>query len=89
MGAERALAPGEALHDRGNRDYRRIAGENGIAAYVAFDLGKELLLQRQILGHRLDHVVGVAHRFGERGARPYAGDRALTFAEFAQVGGDA
>ena len=38
--------------------------------------------------HRLDDVVGVAHGFGEIGARPHALDRARVVAEIAQVGGD-
>ena len=38
------------------------------APHVALDLGEELLLERQVLEHGLDHVVGVAHRFGEIGA---------------------
>jgi len=60
-----------------------------VATCVPFDLGKEFLLQRQILRYRLDHIVGVTHRLGETGARPHAGNRAVIFAEFAQVGGDA
>ena len=50
---------------------------------------EQLLLQRQILGDRLDHVVGLTHRLGEVRARPHARDRALVFAEVAQIGGDA
>ena len=35
--------------------------------HVLLDLGEQLLLERQIFQHRLDHVVGVAHRVGEIG----------------------
>ena len=59
------------------------------ATNVAFDLGKELLLERQILGHRFDDIVGVAHRFGKIGAGAHARDRAFVLAEVAQIGGDA
>ena len=50
-----------------------------------FDFGEQLLLQRQIFGHRFDDVIGVAHRFGKIGAWPHPRDRALVVAEVAQV----
>ena len=89
MCAERALALGQSLHDRGDRDYRSVAGEDGVGAHVRFDFGKQFLLQRQIFRNRLDDVIGLAHRFGKIGAWPHARDRALVLAEVAQVGGDA
>ena len=52
------------------------------------DLGEQLLLERQILEHGLDDVIGIAHGFGEIGARasrarPRAASspRSLRFAE--------
>ena len=68
MRAERAVALVQSLHDRGDRNHRRVAGENGVGPHVALDLGKQLLLERQIFRHRLDDVIGVAHRVGEIGA---------------------
>ena len=59
------------------------------APHVAFDLGKELLLQRQILGDGFDDIVGIAHRVGEIGAGAHAGGGAFVFAEVAQIVGDA
>ena len=88
MRAERALALAQPLHDRGDRDDRGVAGEDRIGAHVALDVGKQLLLKRQILRHRLDDVIGVAHRLGEIGARLHPRDRALVVAEVAQVGGN-
>ena len=52
------------------------------------DLGKQLLLQRQIFQHRLDDIIGIAHRLGEIGARLHPLDRALVIAEIAQIGRD-
>ena len=59
------------------------------ATHVAFDLGKQLLLERQILRHRFDDVIGVAHRVAKIGAGADARDRAFVVAEVAQIGGDA
>ena len=89
MGAESALALGKPLHDRGDRNDRSVAGENGVGAHVAFYLGKKFLLQRQVLGDGFDDIVGVAHRVGENGARVHASGRAFVLAEIAQIGGNA
>ena len=89
MGAERALAPLQALHDVGDRDHRGVAGEDGVGADVRLDLGEQLLLERQILKHRLDHIVGVAHGGGEIGDRRHAVDRAFVVAEVLEIGEDA
>ena len=56
---------------------------------AALELGEKFLLQLEIFRHRLDHVIGIVHRVGEIDARLHALDRALVFAEIAQVGGDA
>ncbi len=56
---------------------------------MRLDLGEQLLLERQILQHRLDHVVGLAHRLAEIGDRRHPLDRALVVAEVFQVGEDA
>jgi hypothetical protein len=85
MSAERALFADQVLHDCGNRNHRRIAGQNGVAAHAQFELGEKLLLQREILGHRFDDEVGVPHRLGEIDARLDALDRLLVIAEIAQV----
>jgi hypothetical protein len=61
MRPKRALAPGEPLHDRGDGNDRGVAGEDRVGTNVALDLGEELLLERKILQHRLDHVIGFAH----------------------------
>ena len=53
-----------------------------------FDLDEQLPLQRQILEHGLDHIVGIAHGGGEVGGRPHALDRGRILAEIAQIGPD-
>ena len=53
------------------------------------DLGEQLLLERQILRHRLDDVVGIAHRRREIVVRRDALDRARIVAEILQARGDA
>ena len=57
--------------------------------HVPLDLDEQLLLERQVLEHGLDHVVGVAHRGGEIGDRPHALDRRRIVAEVLQIGEDA
>ena len=54
----------QALHDLGDRHHRGVAGEDGVGPDVLLDLGEDLLLQRHVFEHRLDHVVGVAHAVG-------------------------
>jgi hypothetical protein len=88
MGAERALAALEALHDFGDRDHRGIAGENRVRPHVLFDFDEQFLLERQILQHRLDHVVGLAHGGGQIGDRRHPLDRLLVVAEVFQIGED-
>ena len=56
---------------------------------MAFDLGKELLLERQIFGDRLDHVADVAQAVREISGWPHTFDGARIVAEIAQIGGDA
>jgi hypothetical protein len=89
MGAECALAPAQVLHDGGDRDHRCVAGENRIGAHIGLGLREELALELQILGRRLDHVVGIARSLGEIGAGLDPRDRALVVPEVAQIGGDA
>ena len=86
MGAERARAVAQPFHDLGDRDDRGVAGEDGLRPDVAFDLDEQLLLQRQIFEHGLDHIVGIAHGVGEVGGRPHALDRGRIVAEIAQIG---
>ena len=52
---------------------------------MPFDLAEQLLLQRQVFEHRLDHIVGIAHRVGEVGGRTHALDRRLIVAEIPQI----
>ena len=53
------------------------------------DLGEQLLLERQILRHRLDDVVGVAHRRRKIAMRRHALDRARIVAQIFQACRDA
>ena len=62
MCADRAGAIDDVAHDRGDRDHRRVAGENRVLARMALDLGEQLALDLEILQRRLDDKVGVAHR---------------------------
>ena len=64
MRAERALAIPETLHDLGDRHHRGVAGEDGVRPHVPLDLAEQFLLERHILEHGLDHIVGVAHAIG-------------------------
>ena len=51
---------------------------------------EQLLLERQVFQHRLDDVIGVAHRLGKIGTgRARASTRILIVAEIAQVRRDA
>ena len=61
----------------------------GVGTDVALDLGEELLLERKILQHRLDHVIGFAHGLAKIGAGVHVFDRAFVFAKIAQIGGNA
>ena len=65
MGAECARAVAQRFHDPGDRNYRRVAGEDGLRRRVRLDLGKHLLLERQILKHSLDDKIGIADRGGK------------------------
>ena len=78
----------QALHDLGDRHHRGVAGEDGVGPDVLLDLAEDLLLQRHVFEHRLDHVIGVAHAFGHIGNGPHALDGVLVVAEIAQVGRD-
>jgi hypothetical protein len=89
MGADRAFAAAQILHDRGDRNHRSVAGEDRIRAGAALELGKNFLLQLEIFRYRLDHVVGVMHRISEIDRRLHALDGALVFAKIAQIGGNA
>ena len=73
----------------GDRDDRGVAGEDRVGPHVLLDLGEQFLLQRQVLQHGLDDVVGLAHRRAEIGDRRHPLDRALVVAEVLQVGEDA
>ena len=55
---------------------------------MTFDVGEQLLLERQILQDRFDDVIGFAHGFGEFEAWPHPRDRQRVVAEVAQIGGD-
>jgi hypothetical protein len=55
---------------------------------VLLDLAEDLLLQRHVFEHGLDHEIGIAHAFGHVGDRPHPLDRRLVVAEIAQVGRD-
>ena len=50
---------------------------------------EQLLLQRQILQHGLDNVIGIAHRGGEMGRRFHPFDRRLVFAKLPEIGQNA
>ena len=89
MGANGALAALQAFHDSGDRDDRGVAGEDGVRPHVLFDFSEDFLLERQILKHGFDHVVGVAHRVAELGNRRDPLDRRLVVAEVFEVGEDA
>ena len=56
---------------------------------MLLDLGEQLLLQRQILQHGLDDVIGIAHRGSEMGRRFHPFDRRLVFPELPEIGQDA
>ena len=88
MRAERALLADQALHDRGDRDHRGVAGENGVAARPQLDLGKQLLLEIELLSDRFDDKVGVPHRFGQIDARLHASGGIFIVTEIAQIRGD-
>ena len=89
MGAERALAMLQPFHDLGDRDDRGVARQDRVGAHMLFDLAEQLLLERQILQHRFDHEIGVAHGRRQIGIRRHAFDRLRIVAEIAQVGADA
>ena len=44
-----ALAMGQPAHDRGDRDDRSVAGQDRVRPHVLLDLGKQLLLEAQVL----------------------------------------
>ncbi len=89
MGAKRALTLLQTLHDRGDRNNRRVAGEDRIRPHVVFDFGKQLLLERQILQYGFDDIIGVAHRGCQIGDRCHPLDCFGIVAEIIQVREDA
>ena len=89
MGAERALAVLQPFHDLRDRNDRGVAREDRVRPHMLLDLAEQLLLQRQILQHRLDHEIGIAHGRRQIGIRRHAFDRFRIVAEIAQVCADA
>jgi hypothetical protein len=77
------------LHDRGDGNNRGVAGEDRVGTDVVLDLGEQLLLERKVLQHRLDHVVGVAHGLAKIATGAHVFDRTFVLAEIAQIGGNA
>src|SRR3974390_1148004 len=55
---ERALAMFETAHDVGDRDDRRVAGEDRVGTDKLLDFGEDLLLVGEILEHSLDDLIG-------------------------------
>ena len=84
MRAERPRSVAQLLHNLGDGNHRRIAGENSRRRPVLLDLGEQLLLQWQILQHGLDDVIGITDRGGEMGRRFHPFDRRLVFPKLPQ-----
>jgi len=86
MRPKRAIAPFEGLHDSGDRNDRRIAGQDRIRTYVSFNFGKQFSLERQIFQDRFNDIVGASHCACEVRNRHYAFDRISVVVEISQVG---
>jgi len=89
MGAERAVAVGEARHDRGDRDYRGVAGEDGIAPGRGFDGGEQFALYLEVLAQGLDDAVRIAHAGGKVGIDAHLRQRGFVVTEVPEIGEDA
>src|SRR5262245_14581114 len=61
MRADHTLAVLELARDLGGRDGRAVAGQDGVGRGVMFQVGKNLLLERQLFRRRLEHELHVAH----------------------------
>src|SRR5262245_11808180 len=61
MRADHTLAVLELARDLGGRDGRAVAGQDGVGRDVMFQVGKNLLLERQLFRRRLEHELHVAH----------------------------
>jgi len=88
MRAERALACGKPLHDRGDRITDVL-----LARIVSGRTWRSISPKSFCFSGKSSETPRPrsrpAHRLGEVRARPHARDRALVFAEVAQIGGDA
>jgi hypothetical protein len=88
VGAERAGAVVEAAHDDRDRDDGRIAGEDGIWAGRALDIGEEPLLDAEVLAHRLHDEIRLGHGFGEGAADAHAVHCGHIVAKVLEIGED-
>ena len=55
---------------------------------MTFDLGEQLLFQRQIFKDRFHDVIGIANGVAEIDTRPHARNGCFIVPEIAQIGGD-
>ena len=62
MRADHAVAMLELRADLGRGNGRAVAGEDGVRRGQAFQLGEQLLLERQLLRRGLEHEGDVLHR---------------------------
>ena len=81
MRADHALAVLELVADLGRGNGRAVAGEDGVRRGQAFELGENLLLERQLLRRRLEHEGRVRHRRRHRVVCRDAGEQRGIVAE--------
>jgi len=85
----RASGSRKTLHDAGDRITEVLLARICVRPHVAFDFGEQLLLERLIFEHSLDHIVGLgtAAARSEVGRTPLHGGEVV--AEIPEIGENA